>query len=315
MEKKPKRNNKNKHFSRVDVYTDGAAVPNPGQGGWAAILRTELSSGEIVEKEISGCVSSTTNNRMELMAAIKALNALKKPCNVILYSDSMYLCNGVSKWLSEWKSRNWQSMSGKEIENSDLWNQLDTLQELHNVEWQWIKGHSDNLFNQRADKLARSVIQPQELPLKTEEGYHLYLRVTCVTGIGGWGVLLQNKTEFLEYGGWIKDTTANQLEISAAISGIKKTPEGARIFLYTHNNYIYSAIVNDIIQWRKNNWLTSANKPVKNRDLWEKLLKVQQNRIIFWNLLFRGDNRFQESKKAHEIAKEKLNEYLNSHRI
>lgn len=138
---------------RVEIYTDGACSGNPGPGGWGAILRYEGK-----EKELFGNEPLTTNNRMELMAAIAALEALKRPVQVDLYTDSNYLREGVIKWLSAWKARGWRTADRKPVKNIDLWQRLENAIESHQIEWHWIKSHSGHPENERADALAREAI-------------------------------------------------------------------------------------------------------------------------------------------------------------
>jgi len=138
----------------VDIWTDGACSGNPGPGGWGAILRY----GE-TEKELSGAEAATTNNRMELMAAIEALNALKRPAAVRLHTDSKYVMDGVTKWIHGWKKNGWKTADKKPVKNEDLWRLLDAANERHEVTWKWVKGHSDNEMNNRADELARNAIK------------------------------------------------------------------------------------------------------------------------------------------------------------
>ncbi|MDD2724360.1 MAG: ribonuclease HI [Methylovulum sp.] len=133
----------------VIIYTDGACRGNPGPGGWGALLSYK---GKI--KELHGGEKSTTNNRMELMAAIQALEALKKPCNVQLHSDSSYVLKGITEWLPDWKKRNWLTAAKKPVKNDDLWRRLDAARNPHTIEWKWIKGHSGDEGNERADVLA-----------------------------------------------------------------------------------------------------------------------------------------------------------------
>ena len=135
----------------VIIYTDGGASPNPGRGGWAAIL---YSPEHGIEREIYGAESETTNNRMELTAAIRALEALKRPCDVDLHTDSAYLQNAfVKHWLSNWKRKGWKTSTGNDVLNRDLWERLDELTKTHNVNWHWVKGHSDDERNNRCDEL------------------------------------------------------------------------------------------------------------------------------------------------------------------
>ncbi len=138
----------------VDIYTDGACSGNPGPGGWGAVLR---AGGH--EKEISGAEAATTNNRMELMAAIEALNALKKPAQARLHTDSKYVMDGVTKWIHGWKKNGWKTADKKPVKNEDLWRKLDAANARHRVTWKWVKGHSDDAMNNRADELARNAIQ------------------------------------------------------------------------------------------------------------------------------------------------------------
>jgi ribonuclease HI len=142
-------------MKRVIIYTDGACSGNPGDGGWGAILKYGKH-----EKEISGFEKNTTNNQMELRAAIEALKCLKEPCEVELYSDSAYLVNAFTKnWVKNWKENGWVTSSKEEVKNIDLWKQLDKYTEIHNIKWIKVKGHSDNEFNNRCDELATGEIK------------------------------------------------------------------------------------------------------------------------------------------------------------
>ena len=134
---------------QVVIYTDGACSGNPGPGGWGAVL---ISKGR--EKELSGGDLQTTNNRMELMAAIQALEALKRPCKVELHTDSRYVMQGITEWLPRWKARGWKTADRSPVKNDDLWKQLDEARRRHEVKWKWVKGHSGHELNDRADALA-----------------------------------------------------------------------------------------------------------------------------------------------------------------
>jgi len=135
---------------QVVIFTDGSCRGNPGPGGWGAVL----IFGE-QEREIWGGESQTTNNRMELTAAIEALDALKRPCRVELHTDSQYVRNGITQWLSLWKARGWRTMSKGAVKNEDLWRRLDEARLRHEVDWRWVKGHAGHELNERADGLAR----------------------------------------------------------------------------------------------------------------------------------------------------------------
>ncbi|GMR20176.1 MAG: ribonuclease HI [Gammaproteobacteria bacterium] len=135
--------------ARVHIYTDGACRGNPGPGGWGALLRYGDT-----EKELYGGERETTNNRMELMAAIQALESLTRPCNVVLTTDSTYVMKGISEWLVNWKRNGWKTAARKPVKNADLWQRLEAATHEHEIQWDWVKGHSGHPENERADQLA-----------------------------------------------------------------------------------------------------------------------------------------------------------------
>jgi len=137
----------------VEIFTDGACSGNPGPGGWGAILRFGAT-----ERELSGGEKATTNNRMEMTAAIEALRALKKPSSVLLHTDSRYLMDGATQWLKNWKARGWKTADKKPVKNEDLWRALEEALMPHDVKWKWVKGHFGHAENERADALARAAI-------------------------------------------------------------------------------------------------------------------------------------------------------------
>jgi ribonuclease HI len=140
---------------RVSIWTDGACSGNPGPGGWGAILRYGAH-----EKELKGGEALTTNNRMELTAAIEALESLKRPCQVSLHTDSQYMRGGVTGWLDSWKRNGWRTADRKPVKNEDLWRRLDAAAERHDVKWLWVRGHAADVDNERADCLARQGMSP-----------------------------------------------------------------------------------------------------------------------------------------------------------
>ena len=144
--------------SEVEIFTDGACSGNPGPGGWGAILRLEKADSGNRERELSGGERATTNNRMELMAAIMGLEALKRSCTVHLYTDSIYLRDGITKWIHGWKKNGWRTADKKPVKNVELWQRLDAARAPHQVDWRWVKGHSGHPENERADQLARAEI-------------------------------------------------------------------------------------------------------------------------------------------------------------
>jgi len=142
----------------LEIYTDGACLGNPGRGGWGAILVWQNQ-----EKELSGGEADTTNNRMELMAAIKALEAVKRPVPIRLVSDSIYLRDGITKWIHGWRKNGWKTANKTPVANQDLWQRLDELNQSHDISWEWVKGHSGHPMNERCDDMARQ--EAERLPL------------------------------------------------------------------------------------------------------------------------------------------------------
>ena len=144
-----------KNKPNVTIYTDGACSGNPGPGGWGAILMSGVH-----RKELNGGEAMTTNNKMELQAAIEALAALKRPSKVDLHTDSTYVQNGIKKWIHGWKKNGWRTAGKKPVKNAELWQKLDELRTQHEVEWHWVKGHAGHPENERADELAREGMAP-----------------------------------------------------------------------------------------------------------------------------------------------------------
>jgi ribonuclease HI len=141
-------------MDKVEIFTDGACKGNPGPGGWGAWLIAGAN-----ERELCGGELNTTNNRMELMAVIEALNALKRPCEIILHTDSQYVQKGISEWIHGWKARGWKTAAKAPVKNVDLWQALDAAQARHKIEWRWIKGHAGHEGNERADALANQGVE------------------------------------------------------------------------------------------------------------------------------------------------------------
>jgi ribonuclease HI len=141
-------------MKQVEIHTDGACLGNPGPGGWAALLRYGST-----ERELAGGEADTTNNRMELMAAIAALEALRSPCEVVLHTDSQYVKKGIGEWLPNWIRRGWKTAAGEPVKNKDLWERLSLANTRHQVTWKWVKGHAGHVDNERVDLLARAAAE------------------------------------------------------------------------------------------------------------------------------------------------------------
>ena len=165
-------------LKQVTIYTDGGAAPNPGPGGWAAVL---IAQG--AEKELSGAEPHTTNNRMELTAAVEALRALKHPCAVEFYTDSQYLQRGITEWLPGWRARGW-SRGRQEIANLDLWQALDAETRRHQITWHWVKGHAGDRYNERVDRLATEARSAPTTPIPSRRSRSACRRCPAAQGDG-----------------------------------------------------------------------------------------------------------------------------------
>ncbi|MBI4771120.1 MAG: ribonuclease HI [Chloroflexi bacterium] len=264
----------------VTIYTDGACDPNPGPGGWAAILRAGKHT-----RELTGAAPETTNNRMELTAAVEALRALKQPCRVALHTDSEYLQKGVTAWLPRWQARGWRRSGKKPVANQDLWQALLAETERHEIEWRWVRGHAGNPLNERADRLATDMIPLPALPPDDPGTASLYVGVSCPGTAGGWGVVLRAGEAGQELSGRESRTTANRLLILAAAEGLRRSPAGMPVRLYTSAEYLYRAATEWLAGWQRNGWRTREGQPVKNQDAWRALVEAAAAREVQWQIV------------------------------
>ncbi len=279
----------------VVIYTDGACDPNPGPGGWAAVLRF----GER-EKELTGADPDTTNNRMELQAVIAALGALKQPCRVRLHTDSEYVQKGVTEWLERWKAKGW-----KKVANRDLWEALEAATHRHTIEWQWVRGHAGDPLNERVDRLAVSMIPRSTLPLDDQDAAHVFTGVSCLgqTGPGGWAVVVRAGEAVQELSGREVQTSANRLHLLAAAKGLEAVPAGSRVHLYTPSDYAAQGAQQWVKTWAAQGWRTKDGQPVKHREIWQALVAAGEAHHVEWHCL-KGEVRPAESQRADELARQ-----------
>jgi ribonuclease HI len=268
----------------VTVFTDGGADPNPGTGGWAAVL-LEPASGKTME--LSGGERDTTNNRMELTAAIRALESLKRPCRVKLFTDSQYLKKGVTQWLPGWIARGWRRKDG-ELQNEDLWRLLSELITKHRIDWGWVKGHAGNRWNERADELAtleirklRGAAAPAapQAPVDAE----VFLRVATSGRRGGWAALVRRaggEETVLAEG--VDRASPNQLDLLGAAAAVESLPPGMSVAVHTGSDYLRNGATRWIEGWRRRGWKTQEGQPVANRELWQRLEKAMVARRVVW---------------------------------
>ena len=268
-------------MDKVIIYSDGGSDPNPGIGGWAAVLQFGQH-----EKVLTGNDPQTTNNRMELQAAIGALQMLKRPCSVTFFTDSQYVRKGITQWIEGWSANGWMTKAGKPIQNSDLWRTLWPLVKQHEIEWNWVKGHAGNPLNERVDRLARQArldITPADVIDETVP--KLFVRSSCKgnPGPGGWGAVLEDENgETVQSSGSDPATTNNRMEITAVIEGLLLLPPSSPVQLFTTSDYLFQGITKWIYGWRKRDWQKKDGKPVANADLWQALDQLSEQYPIHW---------------------------------
>jgi len=267
-------------LSEVTIYTDGGADPNPGTGGWAAIL-IDPATGKA--REISGGEGRATNNRMELTAAIRALEALRRPCRVHLFTDSQYLRKGITEWLPGWIARGWRRKAG-ELQNEDLWRRLAELIESHEVHWDWVRGHAGNRWNERADELATQEIRKRRggRTAAAAPEAEVFLRVSCAGRKGGWAALVRQGGGETVLSGGLGTTTSNQLDLLGAIAALERLPRGTSVAVHTGSDYLRNGAARWLDGWKRRGWKTQEGQPVLNRDLWERLEAAMAGRRVTW---------------------------------
>lgn len=264
----------------VVIYSDGGADPNPGIGGWAALLR----SGDR-EKVLTGSDPKTTNNRMELKAAIGALRALRRPCHIEFHTDSQYVRRGITQGVEKWAAAGWKTKAGRPVPNADLWQELQTLVGRHEINWHWVQGHSGDPSNERVDRLAREArlaITPR-VALDADVP-RLYLRASCKgnPGPGAWGAAIEAGGEWEYYSGTVDSTTNNRMELMAAIEGLLLLTPGSRVQLFTTSDYLFQGMTRWVAGWRAHGWKKKDGQPVANADLWRLLIDLASRYEVEW---------------------------------
>ncbi|NLV74768.1 MAG: ribonuclease HI [Chloroflexi bacterium] len=298
----------------VQIYTDGGCDPNPGPGGWGAVLIYGLKT-----LELSGGEAASTNNRMELTAAIEALRSLKRACVVTLCTDSRYLQKGISKWLEGWKRQGWKKANGQPVENQDLWQALDEQAARHQVEWLWVRGHHGNPLNERADQLATQARRNRQLSPKAVVSKRptqamadrviprvaIYCRA-CTLGVPGPAgyaatIVRDGAPPKTVSGGW-KLATSNVMELWAAVAGLRALKERSQVTLFTTSKYVFDNVTRQLQNWERNHWRTKAGQEVKNLEIWQELVAVQGDHDITWRHLS-ADSRGEYAEAAAKIAR------------
>jgi ribonuclease HI len=310
----------------VDIYTDGGCDPNPGPGGWGAVLLYGPNT-----KEISGAEPATTNNRMELTAAIEALRFLKRRCEVNLYTDSQYLRRGIAEWLAVWRIQGWRRADGRPIENLDLWQELLPQTERHRVEWHWVKGHRGQPLNERADHLATKARQEmlgtsrgQEAGAPSDEHgadapnqmpkMDIFVAGCSLgqPGPGGYAaVLLVAPDQMQVVSGRWPLATSNAMELWAVVAGLRALQRPFRVTVHTGSRYVLEGAKKWLAAWERRRWQTRDGEPIKNQELWTELGHLMGDHDMSWQFLARqqrntyGQHAAQVARLEAEAIKQK----------
>lgn len=261
----------------VTIYTDGGCDPNPGTGGWGVVLLFDDK-----KIELSGGEKDSTNNRMELTAACRALEYLDQPYKVDLYTDSQYVQKGISEWIKNWIRKNW-----KDVKNPDLWQRLHRATQRHDIEWHWLKGHAGHEHNERVDFLAMNEIRKLrgESPLTEAENAQFDgIVIRSISSPGSWKITIKQQDGEKELNGTEPGAHSYKMALLAAITALETFNEPAKIEFYTDNETLQKGITRWVKGWVKNGWLTAAGEPVKYKDLWVRLHGLNAIHRISWKL-------------------------------
>lgn len=244
------------------------------------------------EKVLTGNDPNSTNNRMELQAAISALAALKRPVQIEFHTDSEYLRKGITEYIESWANNDWKRKDKEPVANVDLWKKLWPLVQTHEIEWHWVKGHSGDELNERVDKLARQArldITP-DINL-SKDMPRLFIRASCKgnPGPGGWGIILEEAGETEQLSGWEAQTTNNRMELTAAIEALRMRPPGDEVMIFTLSDYLFQGATKWIHGWRERDWKKKNGQPISNEDLWRTLDELMAEYQIRW-VNAKGDN-------------------------
>jgi len=297
---------------QVDIYTDGGCDPNPGPGGWGAVIRW----GER-EWELGGNDPDTTNNRMELHAAAAALALLEGllgRCQVILHTDSQYLRRGITEWIDGWVGRGWRTRDKQPVKNQDLWRVLHRLTQAHDVTWRWLKGHAGHPLNERADRLATQALRRLRRPDAPAAGrpaaddrpaVEICVKSSCrsAQGRGGWGAVLRMGEHTRSLSGGESMTTANAMLIRGAAEALRSLTKPCRVTLCSDAKYLINGASRWVKGWQARGWQTRDGKPVANRAEWEALLEAVRPHHVAW-LLPAEDDVPADLELAGELAGE-----------
>ena len=278
----------------IIIYSGGRAKPSPdGPGGWAALL---IRDGDV--EEMSGHESSTTNVRMELMAAFMAFEALEEPSNVEFYTDSVYIKRGITLWLPKWVKNGWHTTNNQPMQNRDLWEGLHELIQQHDIRWKWLKRGlvKPTPFDNRVAELVTAAREHFTAPKLIELGadglpkvdISIYLEAWYMGG--PWGAVIVTKSDIEEVKGDETNTTGNQAVLIACAKLLERFTSPQRIAIYSSNDYLINGMSKWLRGWQKNDWTTTSGEPVKNQEQWKRLAVAAQTHTIIWIIPTSFDN-------------------------
>jgi ribonuclease HI len=295
---------------RITVYTDGGCRPNPGPGGWGAVLM--LPGGA---RELSGSEGQSTNNRMELTAAVRALEALPAGSDVELVTDSTYVRSGITRWLQSWHRNGWLTGTREPVKNRDLWLELEDATRRHRVTWRWARGHAGDPGNERAHALAASAIPgapprpaaasaPQPLPDDAVEAF-LGVAWSGTHRRGAWGAVLRHRGLEKELAGRLDLPSANAAHIASAALALEAIKRPLQVRVVTASDYLRDGATLWLPAWRQRGWRTREGQPVASRDWWQRL-ELQLARLpVDWQLAGK-DEPPPELARARQLARAAL---------
>ncbi len=265
----------------VEVYTDGSASPNPGPGGWAAVM---VEAGR--RRNISGGEAHTTNNRMELQAALEAIKALPRSKTIRMHTDSQYLRLGITEYLADWLRAGWKTRGRQPVANQDLWQSLVKAMAGRKITWLWVRGHTGDLLNEAADQLAQKAgarhRQPRAAVGRAESGCEAYLGASASAAHAGWGVVLVCRGATTNASGEVSGATANALVLHAALHALRHSSREAPLTVHASARYLVEGAAHNLERWRANGWRTSTGSAVRNRELWEAIAQLTRKRDVRW---------------------------------
>lgn len=287
---------------RVTIYSDGGARPNPGFGGWGVVMIFPEQ-----QQELSGGERATTNNRMELTAAMSALEALDGPHQIDFYTDSEYVKNGITQWINGWIKKGW-----RDVKNPDLWQRLHNATQRHDIKWHWVKAHAGHAYNERVDELATLEIErlsgkqtirkpePESPAIKADVLIYVASAYSFDDKRGGWGALVTGNGPEAELRGTENNSSDNQLVLIASIAALETVRQPASIAVFTSSEYLQKGMSQWVKGWMKKGWKTASGDPVKNQSLWERLVKVAEPHQIQWLMQTKAQGA--QTQRAFELA-------------